>query len=846
VKAIQSNDPRELNTLLANGDGPSMEMLHKLADQCIDHGANKCLKVLLSNAKVFDSMDLALKAKKKNDPEAFATVTSNLSVSNMLGLMNFAPQQYEIAIQLAEKLSKHYRFVQSFKEALNTVCKGSDLARNISNAPVTLNTNIVNPYEGEYFPGRENIIEDVCGKVCFPGGLQRNIICFCGKDHFGKTALVKKITTLSSYCNQRFDGIVVVEANNNHYSNVEEPIKKALGKLTGNSSLEQLVNGNWLLSYILESTGEKVNDAKQSQLVVQCLEALVEKSGNKLRVILRLPHVSDIEFLKKGEKIDLVETIPELSSEDFYSAVDRIFGLSRSRDENLESVLHRQFPRTHYFLYELKKRGKTGVQQILRSKGEFVEEIGLWRGAIQTFQPQVLSRMGTADFSDYAESPMPSTVTSSTPQPKRSNFHSKPGGASSPTSGAPYSYGRSATMPNLGSFNDPRDNSYNERAGAFSPNSPYLGYNGGYDDYTLRLVVTLPELSRSPHYDENFHKSVDVTFVLLIEQYFKLLNEQQVQFLNSNDVNVFRYEISTSYGKAMEMLKIDPRSIRSALISEIRNRAQTQQLYAKLEKCLGNFSIELHELSAASHRSSSYRSAQDFYYNDRTPALSPHARSEYHGYDYNEAYYSPGPAISPALSDASIMNARKKKKTQNRSNSKNYRARQDLVQTKRAAVQALLGDRLIPDEKMIYLRGPKVLFIPSKSPNSLTKIADFVKEIDEDPKVTIKRAALPLSRKNEFQLKGFLAYLEMENEEQVNYVRTEIYEKKYKTYFQKCVAAEFKKSFKNEKSGGFSMDPSSPAYTPGDTPSLPASSPSPANIRKSLEMATSKPASTQV
>jgi len=91
------------------------------------------------------------------------------------------------------------------------------------------------------------------------------------------------------------------------------------------------------------------------------------------------------------------------------------------------------------------------------------------------------------------------------------------------------------------------------------------------------------------------------------------------------------------------------------------------------------------------------------------------------------------------------------------------------------------------------------------------KIADFVKDIDEDPNVTIKRAALPLSRKNEFQLKGFLAYLELENEEQVEYVRREIYEKKYKTYFQKCVAAEFKKSFKTEK---FQLDPTSPAFSP--------------------------------
>jgi len=836
VNAITNNDPRELNTLLANGDGPSSEMFQQLAEKCIEHGADKCLKVLFMKAQRFDTRSLAKAAKAKNDVKAFEIVTSNMSVSTMLGLLNFMPQQYELAIQLIEKLSEHNRFIQGFKKAL----KGSDLARNISSVPVTLNTNIVNPYEGDYFPGREDIIEDVCGKVCFPGGLQRNIICFCGKDHFGKTALVKKITTLSSYCHSRFEGILAVEANSDHYSNVEEPIKKALGKLTGDTNLEQLFNGNWLLSYILESTGEKVNDAKQSQKVVECLEGLVEKSGNKLRVIVRLPHISDIEFLKKGEKIDLVETIPELASEDFYTAVDKIFG--RTRDENLDTVLQRQFPKTHYFLFELKARGQNGIQQILRSKGDFVEEIGLWRGAIQTFQPQILSRMGTADFSDYAESPLPTTPVgeskrnSCPPGFKDKDVRSHSGSSSTPrgrSTPAAYSYPRSNTSPNLNSYNN-----YSEHAGAFSPNSySNLGYSGGYDDYTLRLLVTLPELVRSPHYTEDFHKSVDVTFVLLIEQYFKLMNEQQVQFLNSNDVNVFRYEINSSYNKAMDMLKIDPRSIRVAIVGEIRNRSQTQQLYANLEKCLSGLSIELTDPG----RSNSYRSEQ-FFYNDR-PTLNPHSRSDYygHGRDYGDAYYSPGPgSMSPALSDATLMNARKKKKTQNRSNSKNYRARQDLVQTKRAAVQALLGDRLIPDEKMIYLRGPKVLFIPSKSPNSLTKIADFVKEIDDDPKVTIKRAALPLSRKNEFQLKGFLAYLEMESEEQVEYVRNEIYEKKYKSYFQKCVAAEFKKSFKNEKYGSNGLDPQTPAYTPGDTPSnYEATSPSPASVRKAVEAASS-------
>ena len=96
-----------------------------------------------------------------------------------------------------------------------------------------------------------------------------------------------------------------------------------------------------------------------------------------------------------------------------------------------------------------------------------------------------------------------------------------------------------------------------------------------------------------------------------------------------------------------------------------------------------------------------------------------------------------------------------------------YSCVEDLVQSKSLAAENLLGERLIPHEKMIYLRGLKALFIPSKSLNGFMKIADFVKNIDEDPNVTIKRTAFPLSGKNEFQLKGFLAYLEVENEEQV-------------------------------------------------------------------------------
>jgi len=130
--------------------------------------------------------------------------------------------------------------------------------------------------------------------------------------------------------------------------------------------------------------------------------------------------------------------------------------------------------------------------------------------------------------------------------------------------------------------------------------------------------------------------------------------------------------------------------------------------------------------------------------------------------------------------------------------SKNYRARQDLVQKTRDQVKQLLGKRLINDDSNTYLRGPSVLFIPSKSPGSLERIAEFVSDIDKDKNVQILKAALPLSRKNEFQLKGFLAYLQMGSEQEVEYVKREIYEKKYKDDFQKCVAAQFKKSFREK------------------------------------------------
>jgi hypothetical protein len=55
---------------------------------------------------------------------------------------------------------------------------------------------------------------------------------------------------------------------------------------------------------------------------------------------------------------------------------------------------------------------------------------------------------------------------------------------------------------------------------------------------------------------------------------------------------------------------------------------------------------------------------------------------------------------------------------------------------------------------------------------ALDNIVPFVQEIEKHHIPTVIRGSLPLSRKNEYQLKGFLVYLELENKKQVdcNYI----------------------------------------------------------------------------
>jgi len=129
---------------------------------------------------------------------------------------------------------------------------------------------------------------------------------------------------------------------------------------------------------------------------------------------------------------------------------------------------------------------------------------------------------------------------------------------------------------------------------------------------------------------------------------------------------------------------------------------------------------------------------------------------------------------------------------------KNHRSRQNLVKKEYEAVKELLGKYLIPDKT--YLRGKKVAFIQVKCPTALRKNATFISSIVEDSSVKITRATVPLSRKKEGQLKGFLVYLETETEDCVRHIIEELFTQEYKDAGIKCKYGVFNKKSEDSNS----------------------------------------------
>jgi len=131
---------------------------------------------------------------------------------------------------------------------------------------------------------------------------------------------------------------------------------------------------------------------------------------------------------------------------------------------------------------------------------------------------------------------------------------------------------------------------------------------------------------------------------------------------------------------------------------------------------------------------------------------------------------------------------------------KNHRSRQNLVKKEYEAVKELLNEFLIADKT--YLRGKKVAFIQVKCPTALKKNAAFITSIVKDANVTITRATVPLSRKKEGQLKGFLVYLETKTEDCVKYIIENLFTQEYKDAGIKCKYGVFSKKTEDSSNPG--------------------------------------------
>lgn len=809
--AIEGDDSKEFhrlfeNTLRDGGESSKSDKLQAAAIHCIRQNSLKCLTHIVNKMGQktrVDKLALAQHAKSLQNAKAFEICARTMTVTEKLKFMNFTPEEFEIAMTLVTQLKDHNGFIEGFVKSASKIKGSSTFCNKIGNRPLAL-SNITNPYSGPYFPGREGHIAEVGSFVCFPSPITRRFIVYCGRDDSGKTSTVKKITALAGFCraDPGFKGILLVSSSNVSNSNVEEQIQEALGALTGNRDMEQLLNGVWLLTFILKTTGDSLVDAHHSQAVIDYLMKFMKRDKERnLRILVRLPKVdvngNFMDFMEGNELIHVHKKLPDLTESDYKTAVGHLF---ETLDDTYNNLVYEVIPRTHYFLTKLKKG--VSLDDINNGKGEFVKRINSYKGKKMT----PLKRQSSANTPRSYGVPTMERARTGLHQPRQRRNNSSQQARTSP---------RMPEMSRVRSEGYGYDN-YGTHDSFYGSSSSLYGSRDNifnYEDfcYFLEIIIRIPGLGHNEDIQDKWMQ-VDVYFCLLVERYFQL-NPGDIEFQpwNEKDPTVCRYSVKTTMAKWKEIMTQSLEVMVKKFQKEVELKAKTEGgVYADLKQCMSSMKIEVKDM-----QKSPRRQQQDYYNPGRT--FGPGQFSDYENRGRNDDYYRRGnfmghghqymstPNMQSNLSSDSQRG--KKGKKQNRAHSKNYRQRQDLVQTKRAAVKKILGKRLVDDQSNVYLRGPHVLFIPSKSPNSLNKIAEFVEDIDKDPNVTINKASLPESRKNQFQLKGFLAYLELNSAEEVIYVQKNIYENKYKKFFQKCIPAEFTKQFKSTSDVGAGQGP---------------------------------------
>jgi len=707
----------------------------------------------------------------------------NVEHVGMLGECAFQSGDFETARRLADIcLQKSSgpgtcKFLNVFKEKLELYIKtqyrtGADISvADDFDSQMLERTNFPSsPFNSDiYYTGHEDNIYDVVVDVCVPRKRDvKKIYCFSGPDKSAKTSTLKKIVYLatrfiSSGNKHKFDGVVWAEIIDvdQMWKTIYDAVAKVSGKdCEDENSLAQIFrNGCWLLA--LNFKGRVHHD---NYAIITKLSEIQRKSKNQnngVSIVMRLPHQYDHNIDIDTYVSNYVSKLSkEISLSSMIQNITAI-GCSGMTDDQIDRI-----PKYLYFIQQL--------QEHKNSDGKFWEEV---------YKFQEARRSGGGHYE----------MNSSYPNSRKSNHHGGPG------------------------YGDPTKNSYMPTYNSYPPsNSPvppndlYYESNRNRDHVMSQYPFKPPFMPETPfetvtatvYFNDNYDRDRYTLRYIdgIILRYFRVRQTNVQRIAQNSDYGPYRYETNqeVQYNFTVESMRVnlEPFTYDEATItSDLRNllneerNSDTNLKFKWMPRKANNTS-----------RSSMYQ--------------SPGGRMENDGRGFYEDQNFLSMPISPTSMQQRMgrngpnhlghsddvprnwnKNGRKNgvSTKKGRPLTKTFRSRQEAVQKRRAEISAILGTkRLVKSDH--YLRGENVLFIPTKSPKALDNIVPFVQEIEKHHIPTVIRGSLPLSRKNEYQLKGFLVYLELENKKQVDFVIAEIYKKKFASAFQKCTPALFKNS----------------------------------------------------
>jgi len=131
----------------------------------------------------------------------------------------------------------------------------------------------------------------------------------------------------------------------------------------------------------------------------------------------------------------------------------------------------------------------------------------------------------------------------------------------------------------------------------------------------------------------------------------------------------------------------------------------------------------------------------------------------------------------------------KKRTVVNRSGQRkySYRSKQDKIDEVLGRLRYKYDEQGKLSEQSEVLRGEDTLRIDVKRYTALQQIESVIDKIERDPKTELLRVDFPVSQKNRFQKKGFIAYLKCGSNQQAEHLREKLVRIKDPKYPEKCL-----------------------------------------------------------